>query len=227
MQPIINVDKIEDLVLFDVLADINPTITLQQISVLPIENWGLFPLKWEITKGRKDIRNYNVSNVQNANTAIKIKYFYTFEPNSNVIADYYRQIEYMAYDGTVGMSKVLDKEVDEVFLEELNVFVRKNQVFWLRAQGKELRQQAQGYPPAQQAQAIAFANYIDTLWVLWKDEIILYENLGSGDLLTAVQNYNATNLGVPDGQGGLIQDLDIVDPETGKTMRQIIIDQIT
>jgi len=211
------VENIESLRVFNVLINKSQVPSLKDLPFIDVTLLGLSQKQWQFDRGRRTFRDYHLLNNDGTigDPAVKFKYNYTLDSSDNkTVTSFTIDIEYFDNSGIIGLTKRLEKEITGEKLEEFNKMIRRNQVTWLQSQGKALRSKAENYPEPDKSEAIAFSNLIDSLWILWKDEIIEYESIGNLNL----QNRVTTEQ---------IPELDYIDPETGLSMRQILLYQIT
>lgn len=207
-----NIDNVEDLVLWNILIHNSSPINLNDVSNLDVTLLGLTQKAWVLNKGKRDYRDYLLDGV----LSVKFRYDYIFD--NNKITDFDIYIDYYKNDGTVGISKKLEKELSKKYLVEFNRVIRQNQIDYLMGAGDDLRNDAELLPEPQKSELIAFADLIDSLWLRYETEILEYINTGNDVLLNRINN---------ESDEPYLTGINTIDPEIGFTMKQIMINQIT
>ena len=182
------VDDIVELRIFNVLADVYPELNLDKLATISISNWGLVPKSWNMTKGKKDTRNYTESIEVDSKTAIRIRYEYQL--NGKIVVGFHKVIEYLKFDDTVGMSKELHKELSSPYLVDINRIIRQNQIDYLVGNAQNMRSVAEMYPEPKRIELIELAEGVESVFMHFKQEIEQYISIGSSSLLTAITNEN-------------------------------------
>ena len=212
------VDEVEELRLFDILIHLSSCPSIENVPFEDITLLGLYQKEWSFDKGRRVSRNYLLGS-STGETVVQTRYEYEFEGATNFVNCFKFIIDYYDYNGNVGLSKEIEKVITGQKLENFNKIIRQNQVAYLRASGKELRQDAEYVvDPVQKAQLIGAADLIDAMWIRWKDDIIEYENTGNDSLENTIINETVEPFNSV---------LNTIDPEYNFTMRAIILNQIT
>lgn len=211
-----NVENTQQLLIWEQLLEQDESETpLHKVPSIDVTLQNLTQLAWEFIKGKRDCRRYENNRGE---TVVKFRYEYTLETNTNIIADYDVVIEWFDIDGNVGLSKIIEKTLSRKYLTTFNKEVRQNQIDYLMGAGKGFREDAEQVPEPLKSQLISFADLVDALWVRYSEHIVTYVNTGSADLYTVVEN-EATS---PFSEG-----LNQIDPSTGLTMRQTILNEIS
>lgn len=211
----INVENIEALKIWRTLIKGTIPYRLEDVSNLDITLLDFNQKAWEYLKGKRDVREYLD---ENDDLIVRFRYEYTLKAGTNQVADFNIFVEFFDWDGNVGVSKKLEKELSRKYLTEFNRIVRQNQVDYLMGAGNGFREDAESYPEPIKSQLLAFADLVDAMWVRYEAEILEYVNTGSDVLLNRINNEN---------QEPFLSGLNTIDPETGLTMKQTIINEIT
>ena len=211
----VNVENIESLLIWSILIRGNIKYHLNDVANIDVTTQELTQKAWKLIKGKRHVREYYD---ELNNLVVRFRCEYTLETNSNKITDVQTYIEFFDFEGNIGLTKKLEKELSRKYLTELNRTVRQNQIDYLVGAGNGFREDAESYPEPIKSQLISFADLVDAMWVRYDSEINKYIGVGDTSLATVVINESTEPF---------LTGMNSIDPETGLTMRQTILNQIT
>jgi len=211
----VNVENIESLLIWSILIRGNIKYHLNDVANIDVTTQELTQKAWKLIKGKRHVREYYD---ELNNLVVRFRCEYTLETNSNKITDVQTYIEFFDFEGNIGLTKKLEKELSRKYLTELNRTVRQNQIDYLVGAGNGFREDAESYPEPIKSQLISFADLVDAMWVRYDSEINKYVGVGDTSLITVVTNESTEPF---------LTGMNSIDPETGLTMRQTILNQIT
>lgn len=143
--------------------------THAEIEMIDITLLGLHQAAWDYSRGARTVREYDHSSVM----FVDHVYTYTMDAGNRNISTLSSTINWYSNDGTIGLSKTIQKEMTIKALGQLNQEIRKGRMTDLRENAKAV---AGG-------QAL-----IDALYGWYGTEIYSYEEIGSLDFENALKD---------------------------------------
>jgi hypothetical protein len=219
-----NVNNLDELKIGLILEHHSIPYSLEDVPNINVILIGLKQKAWEFIKGKRYIREYLDENDEKI---VQFRYVYELEQiddgNGNItitnkVIGFDILIEYYKLDGSVGLTKTLEKELSRKYMTEFNRIVRQNQIDYLMGAGNGFREDAENYPEPQKSQLIQFANLVDAMWLRYETEILEYINTGNIALENTINN---------ESDPVFLSGLNQIDPETGWTMKETILNEIT
>lgn len=212
----------------DLLVNSSPFIVndisehnLYNLAFIPVKHIRLIRKSWIFEKGKRINRDYLLGE----KLCVRHSYYdYQFHSSGDGrVVSFKQSFRYYLHDGvTVGMDVNIPMDLNIDFLYEVNKNIRKQKIDYLLSHGRNLRHQADtdtNLSQVEKTQLIQFADLIDSMFDKYKVEVERFERLNSGDLLSVI---NAET------DPAIVAGLNTPNPyEQGKTMKDIIVDQLT
>ncbi len=129
---------------------------------------GLDQVAWDYSRGARTTRDYN----NGTDLVVQHVYTYTMTNGNRDVASVTHTFDWYRNDGTVGLTKITNKQMTAKSLGELNREIRIGRMTDLRENAKLIGRQ----------------DIIDNLYSYYEAEIESYESIGSLDFENAVKN---------------------------------------
>lgn len=182
MGVVIDVDRIEDLRIWEYLENSSMGYSLEDVAQTDVTLIGMTQTPWTIEKGMRTQREY-----LNDLSEVVVRFTYTYDLDSNLqIVSVNRSIQYMDLLGEIGVEKDILKDLSDTQIISLNREVRQNQIDDLRGRGGALRATAVGLPEPAKSQYIHVADSVDLLWEHYNTDE--YVKTGGTSFKDAVEN---------------------------------------